>query len=1162
MRLRSLRLERYGMFKDRSVELPADRMCLVFGANEAGKTTALSALADLLYGFPHLTEYDFRFDTKDLRLGGEVIGASGKTLRFRRRKGRSNTLIDDDDTPLPDDALSQFIGRSDRELFERAFGLSHQRLRDGGHAMLQAGGDIGESLIEAGSGITDLLDIQRALQAEAESLYTERKVQSKPFYRALGRYETARQNLRSLTLSGEDWRQAEKNVLELEARLEDLQSEMARKREEASRISRSRRVHSVLREIDQHLAALEQLKGVPDLPGDAGERRVKALDEKARAEEALTRLSSDQARIKEQLEEDPVDRELLARAQEIDSLYELRGEILANERDTPRRQADLDGAKSKLADLSKRLGFADTDALERLEPSELKLEGLKEAINEGTRAEALLRESTETLEAAKRELASVENHLRNLGTPADPAARRREVEALRALSPVENEMHDLQGRLRSRRERLSEEMSSLGMWKSDADALAQATLPGRAGIRQFQSQLAELHQKAANSEQSRKDAIEVIEGAHHRKEEVEAEGDVPTPGALADVRRERDRAWAVARRVVAGQHRPSVEEIKAVAGDVPLEDFVEERLRHADELADRRAAEARRIAEHASAVADVAAGERNLAKAEKSEAVAAEGLEEFRGRWHGLWRPLGIEPESPNEMLEWMEHARETLQLRREAVDLAVQLAKVETRMSKGWAKATELAEHIGQEPDTGQSLAEVADQLSDRIEELEDRWGQYRELTSLRAERQNRLGSARDKKDQAEKVHDVWKKSWKILLPQLGLEENLSLKQGDAALKLWEGVQSTRVSIEGLVHRIESMASVSRDFSERVKELSQALAIDLVDVTATEALVALFERLRQEQQRESRGQGLLEQLRGIEEQLSNTLARTRSAEGDLGALAELAGLKDPTRLKDVITKAAERTDRLAKLKAARDRLTEEGDGFAEDELRAESEKYTSEDLQRQELAVDQDMAQLTADLGSAATALEQARRRRTDLHEKEAAQSASQELHSALAELASYANDWARTRAASILLKEAIDRFRQEHQNPLLLRAGEIFRRITQGSFERFAVDYDEKDQPRLVGQRPDGSHCSVAGMSDGTRDQLYLSLRISALEAYCEKEEPLPFVGDDLFVHFDDDRARAALQMLADLSSCQVFLFTHHRHLVDIATESLSEKVSVVEI
>jgi len=278
MRFSSLKLVRYGMFEGRDLVLRPDRVCLVYGANEAGKTTALSALADLLYGFPHVTSYGFRFDAKDLRLGGEIINKAGQQLRFWRRKGRTSTLLDEDESALPDDALTRFIGRSDRELFEKAFGLSHERLREGGAEMLRAGGDIGETLIEAGSGITDLLEIQRALQAEADALYTDRKVQSKPFYQALSRYDQARRDLRELTLNAAEWRQAEKDVREAETSLEELHSRIARTSEEASRISRSRRVLAILREIDQHREALRSLEGVPELPEDAGARRNKALD--------------------------------------------------------------------------------------------------------------------------------------------------------------------------------------------------------------------------------------------------------------------------------------------------------------------------------------------------------------------------------------------------------------------------------------------------------------------------------------------------------------------------------------------------------------------------------------------------------------------------------------------------------------------------------------------------------------------------------------------------------------------------------------------------------------------------------------------------------------------------------------------------------------------
>src|SRR5690606_34729307 len=94
--------------------------------------------------------------------------------------------------------------------------------------------------------------------------------------------------------------------------------------------------------------------------------------------------------------------------------------------------------------------------------------------------------------------------------------------------------------------------------------------------------------------------------------------------------------------------------------------------------------------------------------------------------------------------------------------------------------------------------------------------------------------------------------------------------------------------------------------------------------------------------------------------------------------------------------------------------------------------------------------------------------------------------------------------------------------------------------------------------GVRPGGQTVPLAGMSEGTCDQLYLALRVALLESSLAGREPLPFVVDDLLVMFDDARAAAALEVLARLSeSTQVVFFTHHQHLVDIAQETVDSDV-----
>jgi len=126
-------------------------------------------------------------------------------------------------------------------------------------------------------------------------------------------------------------------------------------------------------------------------------------------------------------------------------------------------------------------------------------------------------------------------------------------------------------------------------------------------------------------------------------------------------------------------------------------------------------------------------------------------------------------------------------------------------------------------------------------------------------------------------------------------------------------------------------------------------------------------------------------------------------------------------------------------------------------------------------------------------------------------------------------------------------DEFRLRH--PLLRRAGELFSTLTVQSFTGLRTDFDDRDEPVLVGVRQNGRRVRVEAMSEGTRDQLYLALRLATLERYLAHAEPLPFIVDVL-INFDDERSEATLKALAELSKkTQVILFTHHAHLRDLA-------------
>jgi chromosome segregation protein len=100
-------------------------------------------------------------------------------------------------------------------------------------------------------------------------------------------------------------------------------------------------------------------------------------------------------------------------------------------------------------------------------------------------------------------------------------------------------------------------------------------------------------------------------------------------------------------------------------------------------------------------------------------------------------------------------------------------------------------------------------------------------------------------------------------------------------------------------------------------------------------------------------------------------------------------------------------------------------------------------------------------------------------------------------------------------------------------------------------------------VGLRRGGERVLVAGLSEGTRDQLYLALRLAYIEDYASRAEAPPFVGDDIFASFDPARTGHGLEALAAIGDrVQPILFTHHAHVVEAAQERLGEAADIIRI
>jgi uncharacterized protein YhaN len=119
-----------------------------------------------------------------------------------------------------------------------------------------------------------------------------------------------------------------------------------------------------------------------------------------------------------------------------------------------------------------------------------------------------------------------------------------------------------------------------------------------------------------------------------------------------------------------------------------------------------------------------------------------------------------------------------------------------------------------------------------------------------------------------------------------------------------------------------------------------------------------------------------------------------------------------------------------------------------------------------------------------------------------------------------------------------------------LLAAASLHFARLTRGMFAR--VEFKDAQRKELVVVRAGAgieSTLDPQALSDGTRDQLWLALRLALIEPHLSAKR-LPLVLDDILVHFDPARTIAALEALAEIARhTQVILFTHHPHVVELA-------------
>ncbi|NWN98161.1 MAG: hypothetical protein HLX45_11685, partial [Bacillus sp. (in: Bacteria)] len=150
-------------------------------------------------------------------------------------------------------------------------------------------------------------------------------------------------------------------------------------------------------------------------------------------------------------------------------------------------------------------------------------------------------------------------------------------------------------------------------------------------------------------------------------------------------------------------------------------------------------------------------------------------------------------------------------------------------------------------------------------------------------------------------------------------------------------------------------------------------------------------------------------------------------------------------------------------------------------------------------------------------------------------------QFHQEKYELEEMARKWAVFQTAKYVLQKGMEKYKVERLPKVLLQASKYFSFITDGAYKQIFLD-QESDQ--LFVERKDGMLFTPNEVSQATGEQLYISLRF-ALAVLSYKQNPYPFIIDDGFVHFDEDRRDQMMYLLKEISAesgVQILFFTCH--------------------
>ncbi len=1147
MRLNRLDLVRYGKFTGRSLDFGEARagspdFHLVYGPNEAGKSTLFSGFLDLLFGIDNRSGYGFLHPYETMRVGG-VIETGGKAHAVARIKRKQNSLLGPDDQAVPDNLFSAALGSIDRATYQMMFSLDDDSIEKGGESILKSEGELGALLFSASSGLPDSSAILSGLKAQADA-----------FYKPQGRKHRLAELKTELDALKDEKSKIDVNAREFAA-LRKARDAAAERHEAAVKARAELRVSlDHARDRIEGLPLLARLRGLRAELAEFGD-----IPEPPSAwHTMLPQLQREEADIGARLEqlENDIDRRVaeIAAIERDDAVLALAVDIHDLERSglEARHRTAASDMPNRL-DESGKIGAGIAVCLARLEradaadPAALVLPAaVTGRIQELAQKHSALNERLVTA-ARERQLAVDANNeaitahtalmQSDLGA-GDPSHLADVLQTLRQNDCLLRQQA-ANRQIAALEDLLADKLAALAPSLLDAENLAALVIPEDADIAEWTARRTELTEQVKRLDERIAEETAVTAAEEARLGELTRTGGFAGDDAALTLRQERDLAWQ------AHTERLDGETARAF----------ETALWKDDEATALRLARAQDLAQARGLSLSIAERNGRLSAFRQHHQAVHAAITNLRAEISAAAGRCGLpEDMKLNQLVAWLARRAAALevrdQLRAAQQDLRLAMADTQTAL----ARLTRAFKQCGLKED-------VPDRLEDAIAFAE------RTMNTLQSAHHARVAAAEivDRTQAALRTRDAawvsadaemsdWNAQWHETASMTWLSENgkaWSAQEIAPVLAVLQDLDKLIQRKADLDHRIDGMRRDQVAFAAAVKMLAERLSLPVSDESLA-AFQSIRERLADAEQQETLFRRLSDE---NDARISEQRVLTESRERHDAQTRGMLDLFDCATLAEVGVhlEAAKARGRL------REHIAE-----AEADLATRLRVGRADEAEMILSSVDKDGLQLeTAELQSR---WEQCDRDASELHAErrdaekslaaigggDAAAHIDERRRTVLAEIEERATSYLRLRLGILAGETALRLYRERHRSAMMQRASSAFSAISGGDYVGLTTQA-EKGEEFLIANAAGGGSKLARDLSKGTRFQLYLALRMAGYHEIAATRESLPFVADDIMETFDDGRAEHAFSLMADMAGVgQVIYLTHHQHLCDIARKA----------